>query len=76
MEIKLNEKLRKTSLLGIIRNFVSANRTTRRIAPASFSTVDGSLAAYEKSNVHLAHLAEVEIRRFEAIIETRNHILR
>ncbi len=68
------DKLRQNCGFGMLRNFVSASRMNRKATAAS--SISSNPIPYETSKEHFAYLAEIEIRRSEAIVETRKQILR
>ncbi|MGZ3634026.1 MAG: hypothetical protein ACXVAJ_06835 [Parachlamydiaceae bacterium] len=70
MKAITEEKSQPSNLLGIVRNFVFANRKTGTLSekiPADKT----SWNSYEVSKAGLAFYAEAEIRRSEAVRESR-----
>jgi hypothetical protein len=75
MKTITEEKSQTSNLLGIVRNFVFNHRKTRTLTekiPADEIGWD----SYEVSKAGLACYAEAEIRRSEAIIESRRQSFR
>jgi len=75
METKLKDKLIWKGLSGRIKN---VEAIYQRITKISAKALDGdgvSFVPYETSQEYRAHMDKVERERFQALAETRRHLL-
>jgi hypothetical protein len=75
MKTITKENPQTNNLWGIVRNFVFAHRKTRTL-PEKISADKISWDSYEASKAGLVFYAEAEIRRSEAVMESRRQSFR
>ena len=76
MEIKLKKRLLQNHTLPVTRE---TGKIYRRITGMTSANIAGPSAdpiGYERSGVHLAHVAEIELKRAQALAEAYRLSLR
>ncbi|MFX1554961.1 MAG: hypothetical protein ACFFBV_13620 [Promethearchaeota archaeon] len=77
METNLKEKLKGNGLFGMIKNAGALyQRVTKKISVKASGVTTTSYTPYEISEVHKAHMLEVELKRSQALEEARRQNLR
>ena len=77
MEAKLKERSKGNGLFGRIKNIEAFyQKVTKKISMKAPEVANLSYAPYETSEGHKAHIAEVELRRSQALAEAQRQNLR
>jgi hypothetical protein len=77
METKLKKRLKGNSPLGVIKNVEAfSQRVAKKISVRVSGATTMSSTPYEMSGGHKAHIAEVELRRSQALAAAQRQNLR
>jgi hypothetical protein len=76
MEIKLKERLLRNRTLPIMRDSGKAYRKIIGMSSGNIAGISAGQIAYEQSRAYLAHIAEIEIKRAQALVEAHRLSLR
>ncbi len=76
MEIKLKKRLLRNRTLPITSDSGKAHRRINGITSGNIAGISAEPIAYEQSRAYLAHMAEIEIKRAQALAEVHRLSLR
>ena len=71
MEVKLKEILFRNHTLPMMRGSGKANRKITGMASGNVAEISAEPVSYERSRAYMAHVAEIEIKRAQALAEVQ-----
>jgi hypothetical protein len=76
MEVKLKERLFRSHTLPMMRDSGKAHRKNIGMTSANVAGISAEPNSYERSRAYSAHVAEIEIKRAQALAEAYRLSLR